>query len=41
MNQNQFTFAHLPDLLHKCQEGAVPHDFPRMIAVQIDLHTHG
>ena len=40
MDQNQFPFAHLPGLLHKYQEGAIPHDFPRMIAVQIDLHIH-
>jgi hypothetical protein len=39
MNQNQFTFAHLPDLLHKRHERAIPHDLPRVIAVKIDLHA--
>ena len=39
MNQNQSSFAHLPDLLHKCQKGAIPHDLPRVIAVKIDFHA--
>jgi hypothetical protein len=39
MDQNQFTLAHLPCLFNKCHEGAIPHDFPRMIAVKIDLHA--
>lgn len=39
MNQNQFTFAHLPDLLHKCHECTIPRDLPRVIAVKIDFHA--
>ena len=39
MDQNQFSFAHLPDLLHECRESAVPHDLPRVIAVKINFHA--
>jgi hypothetical protein len=39
MDQNQFTLAHLPGLLHKFHEDAIPYDLPRVIAVKIDLHA--
>ena len=39
VDQNQFSLAHLPNLLHKFREGAIPHDLPRVIAVKIDLHV--
>jgi hypothetical protein len=39
MDQSQFALAHLPGLLHKSHEDAIPHDLPRVIAVKIDLHA--
>jgi hypothetical protein len=39
MNQNQFSLAHLPGLLDKSHEGAIPNELPRVITVKIDLHS--
>ena len=39
VDQNQLFLAHLPGSLHKFREDAIPNDFPRVIAVKIDLHV--
>ena len=39
MNQGQFTFTHLPSLLHNLGKNSVEYDFSRMIAVKVNFHN--
>lgn len=39
VDQDQFSFSHLPDLLHEFHKDSAPHNVPRVISVKIDLHT--
>src|SRR5579864_1221539 len=38
VDQDQFSFSHLPGLLHNFRQHAAPHYFSRMISMKIVLH---
>jgi hypothetical protein len=39
VGQDQFSFSHLPGLLHEFHKDSSPHNVPRVTSVKIDLHS--